>query len=350
MKTPPRPTQRCLKDDLTDDWDDVSDRRLVLAGRAGIDKAVHLLGHKLIRKAVGDFPSEGDSVVERESISGLANPPFWKVKTERWRGAVYVDEASGQSWLVAAGLRYGGEGKDFYSRFMADVRTRGSEFFLPGDGDLQLLKDELAQFRVEERERHTQDFILQLLSGALASEDGTASGELYASAPGNRPIARVDILMYEPSQDDPAEPRSVLIEVQQLDWAFSKLLAWDEQVMLATLCPAEDRWGTTEGSTRLHSIDVASSEELSMMASGELASEVPGFMSAGTSSHTVHRERLTQCTVEGQPVKAVCGRWFVPRQDHEGIPSCPTCDTIAETLRLQVARSTPNQPAGRSSI
>lgn len=337
MKTPTRVTKRCLHDDLTDDWDDTADQRLVQACEEGITKAVHLLQHKLIQKAVDDFPIESDHEKKRESITGLTNPPFWKVKTERWRGAIYVNPDGGQAWLVAAGRRYGGEAKDFYKQFMADVESKGAEFFLPSEADLTLRKKELSLNRLEVREERIKSQAVDLLARALKSEGHYAQMDLVhdSTAEESHTIGHVELLVELPSSDEPLLP-SLLIEVSKIDWSYFKIFAWDEQIMLSALCPEEDRWGTTHTDVRIHSLEVPSYAELQAMARGEVAKNPLGYFTPGKFTHTVHRARLTESTIEGEPVQGVCGRWFVPRQDHEGKPQCETCLTFVQTLEMRV--------------
>ena len=47
----------------------------------------------------------------------------------------------------------------------------------------------------------------------------------------------------------------------------------------------------------------------------------------GTASHYTHRAGLLSSTVEGRAVRALCGVYFVPTQDHEKLPQCDTCAT-----------------------
>lgn len=46
----------------------------------------------------------------------------------------------------------------------------------------------------------------------------------------------------------------------------------------------------------------------------------------GRHSHYAHREHLAGSTIEGRAVRALCGVFFVPTQDHERLQVCPDCD------------------------
>lgn len=335
VHTPTRVTQRCLREDLSDDWDDTYDHRMVQLGQAGVDKAVHLLQHKLIRKAVDDFPMSGDVLKERESISGLTDPHFWKVKTDRWRGAVYVERDSGQAWLVAAGLRRAGEKADFYAKFMSDVQRRGAEYFLPDQYDRDLLANERDEACLTEREKRVSALAVNLLHEALHDPDGCVEASLPrvfspdGASHTASSLARI-VLIVDRGDEDGCDP-AILVELAVQDWSSPQLLYWDEQVFLAALCPQEDRWGTTQTNVRMHSLNT-SLDELRTMASGDMVTEPLGNMHPGTTSHQVHRQRLTEATVVGQPVRALCGKWFVPRQDHESKPVCEICETILKVI------------------
>lgn len=59
---------------------------------------------------------------------------------------------------------------------------------------------------------------------------------------------------------------------------------------------------------------------------GELAVSLPG-----STSHYAHREHLAGRTIKGEAVLALCGTHFVPTQDHDSLPQCPTCqERLAE--------------------
>lgn len=49
-------------------------------------------------------------------------------------------------------------------------------------------------------------------------------------------------------------------------------------------------------------------------------------------SHYVPREKLMQAMVEGTPVRALCGKLWVPSRDPQRFPICPQCKEIHESL------------------
>src|SRR5689334_14231255 len=106
----PRPTLRCLRNDLNDGWADTTHQWIVGPGPAGPTgpPPLHALNHPLIQHVVEVFSQSGEEI-RRETISRTSDPKLYKVKSARWRGAVYIDPDDGQPWLVGAGLRREGE-------------------------------------------------------------------------------------------------------------------------------------------------------------------------------------------------------------------------------------------------
>jgi hypothetical protein len=92
-----RPTLRCLREDL------------VLAVPPA-DTPLEDIGHPLLAKA-GDRFAAGET--QQERIAAIDDQVLFKVKAQRWRGAVWVD--GGIPWLVAAGQREEGSPDDFYN-------------------------------------------------------------------------------------------------------------------------------------------------------------------------------------------------------------------------------------------
>lgn len=47
-------------------------------------------------------------------------------------------------------------------------------------------------------------------------------------------------------------------------------------------------------------------------------------------SHYAPREKITEAMVMGTPVRALCGKVWVPSRDPKRFPICPTCKEIYE--------------------
>ena len=49
-------------------------------------------------------------------------------------------------------------------------------------------------------------------------------------------------------------------------------------------------------------------------------------------SHYVKKEAILESAVTGKPVKALCGKVWVPGRDPEKFPVCPDCKKIYDSL------------------
>jgi len=52
-------------------------------------------------------------------------------------------------------------------------------------------------------------------------------------------------------------------------------------------------------------------------------------------SHYVRKEKIVESAVTGNPVRALCGKKWVPNRDPEKFPICPTCKEIYATLKKE---------------
>lgn len=107
---PVRPTLRCLRNDL----------KLALPPAT---QPLDEVDHPLLAKARAQF---ADGANPHERIAAIDDQVFFKVKIQRWRGAVWVEPAL--PWLVAAGRREAGSPDDFYAALAADGRAARNRF------------------------------------------------------------------------------------------------------------------------------------------------------------------------------------------------------------------------------
>jgi hypothetical protein len=50
-------------------------------------------------------------------------------------------------------------------------------------------------------------------------------------------------------------------------------------------------------------------------------------------SHYVQKEKILESAVTGKPVRALCGKIWVPGRDPEKFPVCPDCKKIYDKLK-----------------
>src|SRR4051794_22005253 len=100
-----RPTLRCLRDDLC-------------LPVPPADEPLDEVQHPLLAKAVAQFAGTG---ARYERIRSIDDQVLFKVKVQRWRGAVWTGRD--RPWLVAAGWREDGSGTDFYAALEARAKA-----------------------------------------------------------------------------------------------------------------------------------------------------------------------------------------------------------------------------------
>lgn len=114
---PARPTVRCLREDL----------QLAIPP---VDEPLDELDHPLLTKTNEQF---ADSRTSRERIRAVDDNVLFKVKANRWRGAVWLDDLP---WLVAAGERESGSPDDFYAALAAQVTAARRSYNAEHSGTL----------------------------------------------------------------------------------------------------------------------------------------------------------------------------------------------------------------------
>ncbi len=105
-----RPSLRCLREDLE-------------LSLPTIDQPLDELRHPLLDKASEQFASPD---TPHERIAAIDDTVLFKVKVQRWRGAVWTEQTI--PWLVAAGRREAGSPDDFYALLAADGKAARARY------------------------------------------------------------------------------------------------------------------------------------------------------------------------------------------------------------------------------
>jgi len=133
-------------------------------------------------------------------------------------------------------------------------------------------------------------------------------------------------------QDDPANGVFEL-EVIPIKAHMGSQLAWQLTIRtLISLSPPEQGWDRYKDcytniaepgawTTRVIELET-------LVSQNELAQSEPG-----RHSHYAHRQHLAGSTINGHSIRALCGVFLVPTQDHENLPRCPECQEQFEKLR-----------------
>lgn len=342
-----RVTLRCLCEDLTSGWADHAHLRgyeairdAIALGASDGELAERLSGlpttalvaHPLISSFYAAFEVD-DPAIKRESISGLANPHWWKQKASRWRGAATDASAVGSDevWLCAGGIRADGDGRDFYASFMRVVQSQGPSSRLPAEEDRRLQV-------VEEKAARYESWLQQVRLSTLIclNECATSSGPRLLHVPHPAPKQPADPLAHMTFQLERVdESDGALIELmltfEIADRSAPNLAAAALSAARAVVEPVADAWRPLPGpaDTEIWSALVAS-ETLEVAAeataSGVLRVEQQqSTLRLGVQAHYTAKDHIVGATVAGDAVRGLCGIWFVPTADPEAVPMCPAC-------------------------
>jgi hypothetical protein len=325
-----RPTLRVLKDDLQSGWSQATAKRALAEDRLEDLCPLAELPHPLILKASEWFGSDPAGDNYHQSIRCAAALGLLEVQSGQWRGAVWEDPDGRVRWLVAAGLAKGEheDGDDFYVQLERRFGSNRQEVLLPTDADYRLLKLESANALIRSWELGLQEQV------AIALADIAVGGAtvLEVQHPTKDTLlATVEVeLGIEAGNGYSYEAFLLTVDIEAS--YRSSNLAWTMTLRLLTCIypPAQewDRFGDTlsmmaEVGHAAHQAEVL--DELTRR--GELCRSAPG-----TVSHWTHKQNLAENSVKGKAVRAMCGVFFVPYQDHEKLPQCPECAEVRSLM------------------
>ena len=326
-----RPTLRVLSGDLTTDWASPQPQRALASGELMDLHPLSELQHPIIIKAAQAFgpdPAHDNFVGPIHSSTHLR---LLEVRATQWRGGVWTDAESGVRWLVVAGLAKGDhlDHDDFYERVKRADGLGDPNHWLPTRTDLTLLKQKTAARLRVEWELEVQRSVLSALR--LIHSGGSHQFEVPHPIPTQGPLGRVSLTV-TPVRDTDYMADEVLVEFAPEARYLGSQLLWQLVVrVLISIEPPEQGWDrhgesysniAEPGAWKQRVDDLAP-----MVEANELAVSEPGSM-----SHYAHRRGLVESTVEGTAVRSLCGVYFVPAQDHEAMPACPTCDDRLDEL------------------
>lgn len=342
-----RVTLRCLCEDLVSDWRDVAQQRgfialRLAAGTAEKDSEVALAldevpttalaAHPLVDSFYAAFESS-DASLHRESISGLTNPHWWKQKTSRWRGAATdaLIVGENEAWLCAGGLRAGNETRDFYVTFTSTVNQHGPSRYLPTEADRRVQAVEAKLARLEA-------WAAQLRLAALVClAEADTSGErrmLHVPHPSpasvEAPLAHVTFEL-ERISDAAGELAEVFITVTVEDHTAPNLMLSAMEAIRSVIEPVSDAWRVLPGAEKSEIWSALLAPEALLAAhhaveSGEVPEELAeSTLVLGVVAHYAPKGHIVDATIAGDPIRGLCGQWFVPTANPDSLPICPTC-------------------------
>ncbi|GAB20213.1 hypothetical protein GOEFS_106_01110 [Gordonia effusa NBRC 100432] len=137
-------------------------------------------------------------------------------------------------------------------------------------------------------------------------------------------MATVEVTMGLVREDDYAADE-IVVEVSAADEFKGQDLLWQliTRVLITLLPPAQgwDRFKETYSNITEPGYWSARAAELDQLIKERALAEAED----GEVAHYSHREHIADCTVNGTALRALCGAFFVPMQDHATKPECPKC-------------------------
>lgn len=267
-------------------------------------------------------------------IKSLGAPPWWKVRfSERWRGAIAEDgEGAGQPWLVGAGIRRDGADDDFYERFPADVASKGRAHFEPTDKDRARLALEASEGRRVAWSQHVYVTVLETVAAAV--EVGTASCKIESPESDGSVIADLEVTVFDLDEDDLPHlvPAEVAVHLRVLDYGNVPALREAQRLACAAVSPCEEDWDVAPEAVGVRLMALVTRARIDqIVASATIVDKTahepapPPVVAPVTRAHYAVKGTLAAAVVQGEPVRAICGQWFVPRQDPTDMPVCEEC-------------------------
>lgn len=349
-----RVTLRCLTDDLATDWGSVSQQRAFVTLRSVASSArpdsdvalaldavptTTLADHPLVASFYAAFESD-DASIQRESVTGLADPYWWKQKVSRWRGAA-TDASSvgeGEVWLCAGGLRAAGESRDFYATFMESISANGPGAFLPASEDRRV---QAIEAKISRRDAWLAQLRLSVLvclhEISITSEPRSLHVPAPSPSPVTDPLVHVvfELLRVSDGADELAE---LSLIVSDRDHARPALVDAALDAVRSLIEPVYEAWTVLPGQGGDEIWAVLVSDELITFAeeavsTGHVPPQLQESMpKLAVRAHYAPKEHIVDASIDGDPVRGLCGTWFVPTANPDELLVCPACQAVHDGL------------------
>lgn len=317
-----RPTLQVLRS-LHDGWEDKFQQRAVQDGRYDSLHPFAALRHPILRKCAQELNSDPARDGEKKTIRVSGPLHLLEIRSSQWRAGVWTD-GDGARWIVATGLAKGGhdDHDDFYrSLELCCCSETGRQSLLPTPQDVHFLKLETAALV---RTRWELD-IQRTVVGMLRQLVDTPSVEVSIRHPvKDRRFARVRLTL-----STAEDVEDYVVQVKDLERPGSPLALVLERRILVSISRPVQAW------------DIAHGVYSAMEEPGHLAAQIGSLDTAvdadelllpdlGNQAHRVHRRHVGDAAINGEALRALCGVFFVPTQDAEGLEECPECQRVVD--------------------
>jgi hypothetical protein len=201
--------------------------------------------------------------------------------------------------------------------------------WLPTDPDQRLLKQETAARLITQWELSIQVLVLDALRKTHAG--GTERFTIDHPIPEKGLIATLTLTI-DPVREPDYSSDDIVVEIDPVPKYAGQHLLWQLTIrVLTALSPPEQDWDrlgdTFSNITEPGSWTTRVTELEKYAHRHQLAASKPG-----QHSHYTHRGHIAGSTIEGSSMRALCGAYFVPCQDHTDMPVCPECQRLFDAL------------------
>lgn len=306
--------------------------RALETGEIATIQPLSALLHPILQKASDSFGDDPAQDTYVGPIASVSSEVLLEIKHGQWRAGVWIDGDA--CWVITAGLAKGDhkDRDDFYKRLKRLEESKGIASLLPDVRDRALLKSERAQAVVSAWQLQNQKRIIRAMTSVV--NGGTCAFSIEAPIPGasaQQIFASVDLTVTISDEPDYI-CEDVVVEINVADRWKNSSLVWPFTIqLLAAISPPQQGWDGA-GGIFSNLLEIGSlSKQLEALQDLTSRREVVATV-AGRTAHYAHRRNLAEKSVEGRAARALCGAYFVPTQDVEGLDICPACAAVHKEI------------------
>lgn len=325
-----RPTLACLKVLLTDVLESVERKRFTVANLATLPP-LDTIDHPLTKHCATQFDNRANAGHER--IKSAVTVVAFKAKSGPWRAAVYIDD-EGQPWIIDVGRRHDDDPSDFYRLFAA----KDHQSLLPTADDLRQLKLERATRLLEAWERSVRSTAVTAVAAACKAPDNKCKLPVQDPKGALAGHLTVEVERLAADTADAHEyPAGIIVSIDLGGWANGPLSRAAMREVARVVAPSEDSWdaepqsdGTMRHVATVTEVRLRQIEAASEVDDSHAIVATPPVIAPTSNAHYVGKSTIVDAVVNGDAVRGLCGRWFVPKHDPGDLPICLTCEAERE--------------------
>lgn len=337
-----RPTLRVLRECLSNpnDWDDPEQCRSIARNDFKSVIPLSSLRHPVVIAGQSLTTEEGSGAnltIFKHSVRARLISVWKEIRSEQWRGLVTQPETQSCWWLLYAGLKRTGDRSNVYGQVERLGEAEIASLYpVQDDHDLRALEMSAMANR-----RWRMDCLITLID-VIAAAAKSSETQLPAELPPppGRTVSPLNIeieLVRLDYDEDPAfeTPVEVLLSLSLIDWDDDAVRQAVVPQLVGFMDPQKERWSvhTVRGAVTIYSVEITEARLSQLAAAVALgavmeSAALTGAIVAPTNNnaHYVAKSTLVEAYVDGMEVRALCGQWFVPTQDHTEKPVCGSCE------------------------